>query len=158
MKLIFLLTVCLFTITSNAQRLGEKVPEIKLKSVNGELLSLQSLNGKVVILDFWASWCGPCKSTNKELSKIYKKYKAKGLEIFSVSVDTDSIKWKKAIIDQKLTWMQVIDPGGWTSPTANKWGIEALPTTFLIDKNGVLRYYDLNGKDLIRKIDTLIKE
>jgi peroxiredoxin len=141
-----------------AQKIGEATPEISLKNANGETVSLQSLKGKVVLLDFWASWCGPCRKANKEFVKIYKKYKEQGFEIYSVSVDGDAAKWKDAVAKDKITWTQVIDPGNWNSPTAKSWGIEALPTTFLIDKKGVLRHYDLEGKKLKSTIEALLKE
>lgn len=140
----------------NAQQLGQPAPEISLKNAAGETVTLSSLKGKVVLLDFWASWCGPCRAGNKELVKLYKKYKAKGFEIYSVSVDSDTDDWKKAIKKDKITWTQVNDPGDWSSATAQSWGISALPTTFILDKKGTLTDYDLEGRSLEKKIVELL--
>jgi peroxiredoxin len=146
----------LISLVPFAQEIGKKAPDIRLKNTSGEIVSLASLKGKVVLLDFWASWCGPCRAGNKHLVKLYKKYKEKGFEIYSVSVDSDTDSWKKAIKKDKITWLQVNDPGDWQSATATSWGISALPTTFVIDKNGVLTDYDLEGKQLEKKIVELL--
>ncbi len=158
MKQIFVLVAIAFTLQLNAQEVGKATPEINLPNTEGKNISLQSLKGKVVILDFWASWCGPCIKTNKELVKVYKKYKTKGLEIYSVSIDANAEKWKQAIVKQKITWLQVNDPGNWNSPTARAWGIEAIPATYVIDKKGIIRYIDAEGKGLIKAIETLLAE
>jgi peroxiredoxin len=157
MNKLFLTLSIAFTLQLNAQDIGAVAPEINLPNVSGTNVSLQSLRGKVVILDFWASWCGPCIKTNRELVKIYKKYKAKGVEIYSVSIDANTEKWKDAIKKQNLTWLQVNDPGNWNSPTARAWNIEAIPATYIIDKNGVIQYIDVEGKALKSAIDKLLK-
>ena len=141
-KIIFsLFLACVFLTQTIAQEVGDLAPEINLPNVNGTNVSLQGQKGKVVILDFWASWCGPCVKTNKELGKIYKKYKSKGLEIYSVSIDVNTDKWKQAISKQKISWLQVNDPGNWNSPTARAWGIEAIPATYVLDKKGFYSIY-----------------
>ena len=143
----------------NAQiRQGYDAPDIALPTVNGDSIRLSSLKGKVVLLDFWASWCGPCRSSNKQLTKIYPKYKDKGFEIFSVSLDVDKEKWKNAIKKDKITWLQVNDGGGWEAQTAIKWNINAIPTSYLVDKNGKLVAMDLEGKELEKALKDLLKD
>jgi peroxiredoxin len=137
---------------------GYDAPDIALPSVNGDTIRLSSLKGKVVLLDFWASWCGPCRSSNKELVKLYPKYKAKGFEIFSVSIDDDKNKWANAIKKDKINWLQVNDAGGWDAKTAVKWNINAIPTSFLIDKKGKLLAMDLEGKELEKALKDLLKD
>jgi thiol-disulfide isomerase/thioredoxin len=102
----------------------------------GDSVKLSSLKGKVFLLDFWASWCGPCRASNKQLIKLYSKYKAKGFEIFSVSIDEQEKDWKKAIAKDKISWLLGIDTGGWDAKAALKWNVEAIPASFLIGKNG----------------------
>jgi len=110
-----------------------------------------------VLLDFWASWCRPCRAANKELVKLYDKYKSKGFEIYSVSLDEEKADWAKAIKQDKIKWLQVNDPGKWDSKTAVDWNIYAIPTTFLIDKEGVLLAMDLEGKGLERALKELLE-
>jgi peroxiredoxin len=152
--------ILLKTQTSVAQpKQGNDAFEIALPAVNGDTIKLSSLKGKVVLLDFWASWCGPCRSSNKQLTKLYPKYKAKGFEIFGVSFDEDKNQWKKAIDKDKIIWLQVNDDGGrMNAQTAIKWNIEAIPTSFLIDKNGKLVAMDLDGKELEKALKYLLKE
>jgi peroxiredoxin len=137
-------------------RQGYDAPEIALPTVTGDTIRLSSLKGKVVLLDFWASWCGPCRSSNKQLVKLYPKYKAKGFEIFGVSLDDDKNKWKNAIQKDKINWLQVNDGGGWDAPTAVTWNISAIPTSYLIDQTGKLIAMDLEGKYLEKALKDLL--
>lgn len=154
--LLVLLFLSLFTTIQAQPRQGMEAFEIALPSVNGDTIRLSSLKGKVVLLDFWASWCGPCRSSNKLLTKLYPKYKDKGFEIFAVSVDNEKKDWQNAIKKDKVTWLQVNTPGGWDNPTALQWRVEALPTSYLIDKNGKLIAMDLEGKELEKALKELI--
>lgn len=135
----------------------QSLPDIALPAVNGDTVRLSSQQGKVVLLDFWASWCGPCRIANKGLVKLYGRYKAKGFEIYSVSIDDNKTNWEKAIRKDKISWIQVNDPGGWDAPTARRWEINAIPTTLLFDKSGRLVAIDAEGKDLERWLDKLLK-
>lgn len=135
---------------------GQAAAEIALPSVNGDTLRLSSLKGKVVLLDFWASWCGPCRVSNKNLVKIYEKYKPKGFEIFGVSLDDEKDKWKAAIKKDKVTWLQVNETGGWEAKVAQAWNLVAIPTSFLIDKDGRLLAMDLEGKELEKALKYLL--
>ena len=132
--------------------------DIKLPTVKGDTISLASLKGKVVLLDFWASWCGPCRVANKHFVKLYAKYKPQGFEIFSVSVDDDKRAWEKAIAKDKITWLQVIDPRNWGAQSAVNWGISVLPTTFLINKKGDVVMIDPKEKQLDNAISQLLQE
>ena len=132
--------------------------QIQLPTVKGDTISLASLKGKVVLLDFWASWCGPCRMANKHLVKLYAEYKPQGFEIFSVSVDDDKQAWAKAILKDKITWLQVIDPRNWGAQSAVNWGISVLPTTFLINKKGDVVMIDPKEKLLEGAIKKLLQE
>jgi thiol-disulfide isomerase/thioredoxin len=154
---LLLLALVLVSFTLRAQpKYRDDVSEIALPAVSGDTLRLSGLKGKVILLDFWASWCKPCRESNKDLVKLYNKYKDKGFEIFSVSLDDDHEKWEKAIKKDKITWLQVNEPGGWDAPVAVKWNIFAIPTSYLIDKDGKLFAMDLEGKDLEQAIRQLL--
>src|SRR5213075_1445713 len=149
----------LLSTTLKAQvKVGQAAPEISLPDSKDSIINLSSLKGKVVLLDFWASWCGPCRASNKGLGKIYDKYKSKGFEIFSVSIDEEKDKWLKAIKQDKIKWLQVNDPGNWEAKTVVDWRLYAIPTSFLIDKNGVLLAMDLEGKDLEKALKGLLED
>lgn len=155
--ILFFTSGLFFMMSAKAQpHQGQPAAEIALPSLAGDTLRLSSLKGKVVLLDFWASWCGPCRVANRGLVKFYPKYRDKGFEIFSVSLDNDREDWKKAIKKDKIGWLQVNDGGGWEAPTALNWYINAIPTTFLIDKEGRLVAMDLEGKDLEKAVKDLL--
>jgi peroxiredoxin len=137
--------------------IGQVAPEISLPDPNGQPVSLHSLRGKVVLIDFWASWCGPCRYSNKRISPVYEKYKSAGFEIFAVSLDENLTAWKKAIAADKISWLQVNDNGGWQAKTASKWGIEQIPTSFLLDKEGKIVAIDPSEEKLVSLIGKLLK-
>ena len=137
---------------------GYDAPDIALPSVNGDTIRLSSLKGKVVLLDFWASWCGPCRNSNKELTKLYPKYKAKGFEIFGVSIDAGRDNWLKAIRKDKINWLQVNDPGDWNAKIVAQWRLYGIPTSYLIDKDGKFIAVDLSGKELEKALKDLLED
>lgn len=159
-KLILFFSLVLFSKLAGAQlpNISDPRVHIKLPTVKGDSLTLDAFKGKVIVLDFWASWCLPCRTANRELAKLYDKYKAKGFEIFSVSLDESKKDWQKAITKQKIKWVQVNDPRGWEAQTALRWNISQLPTTYLINKKGDVVSIDLEGKELDANVKKLLAE
>jgi thiol-disulfide isomerase/thioredoxin len=132
-------------------------PEIALKNPSGKILRLSSLKGKVVLVDFWASWCGPCRRENPNVVKLYKKYRAKGFEVFSVSLDNDPVAWKKAIADDGLIWTNhVSDLLGWQTPLVQTYRFDGIPFTVLVDRSGSIVATGLRGPDLEQKLIELL--
>lgn len=156
----FIVLFCLVSVSQAQQVANITDPrlQIELPTVKGEKLSLASLKGKVILLDFWASWCMPCRSANKKLVKLYDKYKAKGFEIYSVSLDDDKADWEKAIRQDKINWLQVNEPSNWSAESARRWNISVLPTTFLINKKGDVVAIDPDTKELDKAIAALLQE
>ena len=138
--------------------LGKVAPEINLNTPEGKLVALSSLRGKVVLIDFWASWCGPCRKENPNVVRIYSKYKAKGFEIYGVSLDKDMNAWKEAIAADGIGWVQVSDLKYWGSAAAKLYGVQGIPQTFLLDKNGIIAARDLRGAALDAKVGELMAQ
>ena len=130
--------------------------DFTVTDLKGDSIKLSSLKGKVLILDFWASWCGPCRFSNKYLVKLYSKYKDKGLEILSVSLDEETKDWRKAVTKDKITWIQGIDRGGWDAMAAVKWQVDALPSSFIVNKNGDVVAINPEKDELEKKIKELL--
>jgi peroxiredoxin len=139
-------------------RVNDLAPEISLPNMGGETVTLSSLKGKVVLIDFWASWCGPCRKNNPHLVKFYKKYHTKGLEIIGISIDQDADAWKKAVEKDKLLWIQLNDNKGWSASSTNAYHVDAIPASFLIDKKGVIHSIDFVGQELETEVKLLLKE
>lgn len=138
---------------------GALAPDFTLKTPDGESISLKDIKGKVKLIDFWASWCKPCRNENKNVVNIYKKYHKKGLEIFGVSMDTDGEKWKKAIEEDDLDWYHGSDLLGMKkSKVAQFYMVMAIPHTILLDENNRIVAKNLRGEELRKKIAEMLKE
>lgn len=120
------------------------------------MVSLKENLGKVTLIDFWASWCAPCRAENPNIAALYTEFHSNGLNIISVSLDNDAKKWKQAIANDKLIWTQVSNLKEMQDPIALQYGISQIPTTFLLDASGKIVAIDLNGESLKSKIKELL--
>ncbi|HMH22675.1 MAG TPA: TlpA disulfide reductase family protein [Puia sp.] len=131
---------------------GSVAPNFTQNDTAGKPVSLSSFKGKYVLVDFWASWCGPCRRENPAVLKAYKKYHPKGFTVLGVSLDDDKDKWLEAIKEDKLGWAQVSDLKGWKNSAARLYGINGIPMNFLLDKDGKIVAKGLRGDDLEKKL------
>jgi peroxiredoxin len=135
---------------------GSNAPDIQLTNPEGQLVSLSSLKGKIVLIDFWASWCGPCRKENPNVVKMYEKYKGRGFEIYGVSLDKDKQAWLDAIEKDGLKWIHVSDLKFWQSDAAKLYNVSAIPMTVLLDKEGKIIAKNLRGKALEDKLNEVL--
>ncbi len=140
-----------------AVAIGKKYTDLGLETPEGEFLKVSDVhNGGVLLIDFWASWCGPCRRANPEVVEIYNSYHDQGFEILGVSLDRDSASWVKAIADDQLTWSHISDLKYWNSEGAGLYGVRSIPHTVLIDKDGVITAKNLHGDELREAIEKLL--
>lgn len=129
-------------------RIGQAAPEIALPDAKDSIVTLSSFKGKVVLIDFWASWCFPCRQSIPGVIKLYNKYKSKGFEVLAVSIDSKRSEWKKASKYFKLPYTSLLDPNGWNAQVIDTYGINGIPATFLLNKEGRIVAIDEEGAAL----------
>ncbi|MBE2208313.1 MAG: TlpA family protein disulfide reductase [Saprospiraceae bacterium] len=137
--------------------IGAEAPDFAQATPEGKMLKLSELRGKVVLIDFWASWCGPCRRENPNVVKMYQQYKDKGFEILGVSLDRDRQRWLDAIQQDGLTWLHVSDLQQWSNAVAQMYGVSSIPHTVLLDAEGRILARNLRGEALEHKLAEIFK-
>lgn len=137
--------------------IGKPIMDFTQNDVNGKPVSLSSLKGKYILIDFWASWCGPCRMEYPYIHKAYDKFKNKNFEVIGVSLDDKKSLWENAIKDNHFNWVEVCDLKGRQNEVAVAYGISAIPQSLLVDPNGIIIAKNLRGDDLIQKLEEVIK-
>ena len=137
----------------NLSKVGNTIPSFSLRNSINEDVSIEYFRGQYVLIDFWASWCGPCRSENPNVVKAYNKYKQKGFTVLGISLDTDKDAWLKAISDDKLNWTHISDLQGWKNETAQKFGVRSIPFSILIDPEGIILAKNLRAQDLHEELE-----
>jgi peroxiredoxin len=136
--------------------IGKPAPDFSAPSPEGKTISLKESLGKVTIIDFWASWCAPCRQENPNVVAMYNELHEKGLNIIGVSLDRDGDKWKEAIAKDGLTWPQISNLKFWQEPIAEQYNVKSIPATFILDENGIIVARDLRGDELKAKVKELL--
>lgn len=137
--------------------IGQIAPDFTMNDTTGKPVSLSSFRGKYVLIDFWASWCGPCRAENPNVVKTYNEYKGKNFTILGVSLDKTKDAWEKAIKDDHLDWNQVSDLQYWDNAAAQLYGVQAIPANFLLDPQGKIIAKNLRGEDLENELAKVLK-
>lgn len=136
--------------------IGSPAPDFEGMSPDGKIIKLSSLKGKHILVDFWASWCMPCRQENPAVVQVYQTYKSKGFDILGVSLDQEKDKWMEAIDQDKLTWPHVSDLMGWKSKIVSMYGVQGIPQNFLLDKDGTILAKSLRGQELEAKLKEIL--
>jgi peroxiredoxin len=138
--------------------LGAKAPPLSAPTPQGDILSLKDIDAKYILIDFWASWCGPCISQVPDLQKAHRDFNAMGFEILSVSLDAKADKWKAAISKHKLDWLHISDLRVWKSELAQSYNVTFVPFNLLVDQNGIIVAKNIHSKTLHIKLSELLTE
>ena len=138
-------------------KIGNPALPIDAVTTAGDRITLESYKGKVLLLDFWASWCKPCRQEMPVVKSVYKEFHGKGFEILGVSLDQSEASFRGYIERQGITWPQIFDGKGWRSPVGQQYGINSIPATFLLDRDGTIRHRDLRGEKLREAVRELIE-
>lgn len=136
---------------------GRIAPDFTMLNNEGDSVTLSKVKGKLKLIDFWASWCGPCRQEMPNLVKLYKNYQTRGLEIVSVSLDTDRQKWLNSMIEEGMTWKSLSDLKVPQSPVAALYAVQSIPFTVLLDSDNKILAVNLRGEALQKKVEELLK-
>jgi peroxiredoxin len=138
--------------------IGAKAMSFEAPTPDGDMLSLEDAMGKLTLIDFWASWCKPCRMENPNVVSVYNDYKDQGFNIISISLDKNKSSWEKAIVDDNMDWYHVSNLKYWSEPIALEWGVRSIPATFLIDEEGMIVAKNLRGSALRQKVDEILNQ
>ena len=153
MKRIVFVLFFIANLTTAQINLGDTIPSIGLKNNVNEPINLTSFKGKYVLIDFWASWCAPCRLGNKKLVKLHAELNPNKIEIIGISIDTDTNKWLKAVEKDKIKFTQLIDSNGFDAETAIQFGVEELPSKYLFNQEGILIAKNPTEEEIIKLIE-----
>ena len=153
-NLILVLYLSLFCSVAFGQlKIGDKLPEITLQNNKDKPIALQSFEGKIILVDFWASWCAPCRVANEKMAPFYNENKSKQFEVVAISVDTDKQKWTNAIAKDKLEYEQLLDPNGFDAKSAVLFGVEQLPNSYLFDAASILVSINPTEEEIVQLLN-----
>ncbi len=156
LSLLMVIGFCSSMAMAQSVRQSQQAPEISLPNVKDSTVNLSSFRGKVVLIDFWASWCPPCRQSIPGVVKLYNKYKSQGFEVVAVSIDSKKSSWVKAMKYFKMPYVSLLDDRGWGAKSIADYGIEGIPATFLLDKKGNVVAVDAEGMQLENAVKKLL--